>query len=194
MESFMNTKISKVISETVFDPSVKEHRNQLTVFFDDGESIKYDFYNEKLLKDATRNINYLRLFRDEFVFDCKEKVNFLHLFYTSYVQAYSQFRKNNLCNIRKRLFNSDIDIYQKVYLLPSELLGHIKCGFEYSVVGNKDGYKYTKDDAFICLDYLNNEIESIEERIIRSFEKTFNELLDGVEKGNLNHDVKSENA
>ena len=89
----MNTKISKVISETVFGPSVKEHRNQLIVFFDDGESIKYDFYNEKLLKDATRNINYLRLFRDEFVFDCKEKVNLLHLFYTSYVQAYNQFRK-----------------------------------------------------------------------------------------------------
>lgn len=42
----MNTKISKVISETVFDPSVKEHRNQLTVFFDDGDSIKYEFYNE----------------------------------------------------------------------------------------------------------------------------------------------------
>lgn len=47
MESFMNTKISKVVSETVFDPSVKEHRNKLTVFFDDGESIKYDFYHTK---------------------------------------------------------------------------------------------------------------------------------------------------
>ena len=43
----MSTKISKVVSETVFEPSVKEHRNQLTVFFDDGDMIKYDFYNTK---------------------------------------------------------------------------------------------------------------------------------------------------
>lgn len=48
----MNTKISKVVSETVFDQSVKEHRNQLTVFFNDGDHIKYDFYHTK--KSAKR--------------------------------------------------------------------------------------------------------------------------------------------
>lgn len=186
----MNTKISKVISETVFDPSVKEHRNQLTVFFDDGDSIKYDFYNTQLLQDATRNINYLRLFRDEFVFDCKERVTFLHLFYTAYVQAHDRFVKNNLGNLRKRLPRICMDTFQKIDIFPSEILGHIGCGFEYIVKGYKDGHKYVKHEAVGCLDYLYNTVEDIEKEIIYSFEKTFNELLDEVEKGTDNNETE----
>lgn len=184
----MSTKISKVVSETVFEPSVKEHRNQLTVFFDDGDMIKYDFYNTKLLQDATRNINYLRLFRDEFVFDSKERVAFLHLFYTAYVQAHDRFAKNNLDNIRKRLPRIVLDTFQKIDMFPSEILGHIGCGFEYRVKGYKDGHKYVKHDAVGCLDYLYNTVEDIEKEIIYSFEKTFNELLDEVEKGADNNE------
>lgn len=185
----MSTKISKVISETVFDPSVKEHRNQLTVLFDDGDMIKYDFCNTQLLQDATRNINYLRLFRDEFVFDCKERVAFLYLFYTAYVQAHDRFVKNNLRNIRKRLPRIFLDTFQKIDMFPSEIRGHIGCGFEYRAVGYKDGHKYVKYEAVGCLDYLYNTVEDIEKEIIYSFEKTFNNLLDEVEKGTDNHET-----
>lgn len=188
MESFMNTKIQRVISETVFDPSVKEHRNQLTVFFDDGESIKYDFYNTHWLQEALRNINDIKKFRDNFVFDCKEKVSFLHLFCTAYIQAYNKFVKNKLPNIRKRLSYSCMDTPKKIDLFPSEMRGHIGFGFGYDTIGYKDGHRYTKYGVVGCLDYLYNTVEDIEEEIIYSFEKTFNELLDEVEKGTDNNE------
>lgn len=191
MESFMNTKISKVVSETVFDPSVKEHRNQLTVFFDDGDVIKYDFYNEKLLQDVLQNISYIKRFRDEFVFDCKEKVSFLCSFYTAYVQAYNKFCKND---IRKRLSFGCIDIKQKIDIFPSEMMGHIGVGFEYSAMGYKDNNRYIKDDTFGYLDYLSDKVEDIEGEINHSFERTFKKLLDEVEKGTDNHDIESENV
>lgn len=185
----MNTKISKVISETVFDPSVKEHRNQLTVFFDDGDMIKYDFYNTHLLQDALRNISDIKKFRDNFVFDCKEKVSFLYLFYTAYVQAYHKFCKNNLVNIRKRLPYSCIDTYKKIDLFPSEMRGHIGFGFEYSAIGYKGDHRYVQDGIVGCLDYLYKTVEDIEEEIIYSFDKTFNNLLNEVEKGTDNHEA-----
>ena len=188
MESFMNTKISKVISETIFDPSVKEHRNQLTVFFDDGDSIKYDFYNTHLLQDALRNINDIKKFRDNFTFNCKEKVYFLYLFYTAYVQAYHKFCKNNLVNIRKRLSFCCIDTYKKIDLFPSEMRGHIGFGFGYSAIGYKGDHRYVKDGIIGCLDYLYETVEDIEKEIIYSFEKTFNKLLDEVEKGTDNNE------
>lgn len=184
----MNTKISKVVSETVFDPSVKEHRNQLTVFFDDGESIKYDFYNTHWLQDALCNIDYINRFRSEFVFDCKEKVSFLHLFYTAYAQAYIKFVKNKLPDIRKRLSYGCIDTLKKIEPFPSEMRGHIGLGFGYSAIGYKDGQKYIEYGTVGCLDYLYKTVEDIEEEIIYNLEKTFNKLLDEVEKGTNNHD------
>jgi hypothetical protein len=184
----MNTKISKVISETVFDSSVREHRNQLTVFFDDGESVKYDFYNTYYLQDALRNIDYINRFRGEFVFDCKEKVSFLHLFYTAYIQAYLRFVKNKLPNIRERLSYGCIDTSKKIDAFPSEMRGHIGFGFGYSAIGYKDGHRYSEYGTVGCLDYLYNKVEDIEEEIIYNFERTFNKLLDEVEKGTENHD------
>lgn len=194
MESFMNAKISKVISETVFDPSVKEHRNQLTVFFDDGDMIKYDFYNEKLLQDALRNISDIKKFRDNFVFNCKEKVSFLCLFYTAYVQACNKFNKNKRDNIRKLLPCSFIDPRKKIDLFPSEMMGHMGFGFEYSAIGYKGDHRYAQDGIVGCLDYLYDTVEDIEKEIIHSFDKTFNKLLDEVEKGINNHDIKTENV
>ena len=61
-------------------------------------------------------------------------------------------------------------------------------------MGYKDNNRYIKDDTFGYLDYLSDKVEDIEGEINHSFERTFKKLLDEVEKGTNNNDIKSEKA
>ena len=80
-----------MISETAFDPSVKEHRNQLTVFFDDGEQIKYDCYQLKSLRNSLDNIIEIQEFSQYFRCDVKHLVSFMFSVYTACHNVFSNF-------------------------------------------------------------------------------------------------------
>lgn len=193
MESFMNTKIQRVISETVFDPSVKEHRNQLTVFFDDGESIKYDFYQLKSLRNSLDNIIEIQEFSEYFRCDVKNLVSFMFSVYTACHNVFSNFDKSFLYSYEYGAYqvthkNYSLDVFM------SECRGELGFGLTYHIspIGIDHNNVVAGDSNFYS--YMTYTVEGMEQSIRTDIHYTFKRMIEGMEKGTNNNDIKSEKS
>lgn len=187
----MNTKISKVISETVFDPSVKEHRNQLTVFFDDGESIKYDFYQLKSLRNSLDNIIEIQEFSQYFRCDVKHLVSFMFSVYTACHNVFSNFDKNFLYSYEYGAYqvthkNYSLDVFM------SECRGELGFGLTYHIspIGINHNNVVAGDSNFYS--YMTYSSDDMEKSIRIDIHYTFKRMIEDMEKGTDNHDDESE--
>ena len=174
----MNTKISKVISETVFDHSVKEHRNQLTVFFDDGDVIKYDFYQLKTLRNSLDNIIEIQEFSEYFTACHNVFSNFDNSFLYSYEYGAHQVTHKNY----------SLDVFM------SECRGELGFGLTYTIspIGVDHDNVVSGDSNFYS--YMTYTVEDMEKSIRTDIRYTFKRMIEDMEKGTDNHDPKSEKA
>ena len=193
MESFTNTKIQRVISETVFDPSVKEHRNQLTVFFDDGDVIKYDFYQLKSLRNSLDNIIEIQEFSQYFRCDVKHLVSFMFSVYTACHNVFNNFDNSFLYSYKYGAHqvahkNYSLDVFM------SECRGELGFGLTYTIspIGVDHNNIVSGDSNFYS--YMTYTVEDMEQSIRTDIHYTFKRMIEDMEKGTNNNDIKSEKA
>lgn len=178
----VNTKISKVISETVFEPSVKEHRNQLTVFFDDGDHIKYDFYELKTLRNSLDNIIEIQEFSQYFRCDVKRLVSFLFSIYTACHNVFSSFDNSSIYSYEYGAHQVEHKNHSLNFLM-SECYGELGFGLTYTISPIGVGYNNIVVGDSTFYSYMTNTVDSMEKSIRTDIHYTFKRMIEDMEKG-----------